>query len=41
VSLALKALAADGLVESRRGFWLISREAAVLSGLADDGAIAA
>jgi CRP/FNR family transcriptional regulator, cyclic AMP receptor protein len=41
VSLALKALAAEGLVEGRRGCWLISRRAAVLSGLADDGALAA
>jgi CRP-like cAMP-binding protein len=41
VSLALKALAAEGLLEGRRGCWLISRRAAVGSGLAGDGVLAA
>jgi hypothetical protein len=41
VSLAFKALAAEGLVERRRGSWLISPRAAALSGLAGDGALAA
>jgi CRP/FNR family cyclic AMP-dependent transcriptional regulator len=41
VSLALKALAAEGLVEGRRGCWLISRRAATLSGLAGDDVVAA